>query len=154
MLLRKLSMNDRQARKFGLPSAPSGILTGLPGPRYGISPWVRYVAPVGTPLSVVASATGDVARLGFVEKESILHGYFDAAVFSVNPHFSADLGVVSQRAENESAPTGIAKDNLNVVVSFASIAVRIDAATADHGFRRGAKDPVGKVDQVRTEFGC
>src|ERR687888_834926 len=64
VLLRRLSMNDRHATKLGLPSAPSGILTGLPGPRYGISPRVRYVAPVGTPRSVVASGTGEAARFG------------------------------------------------------------------------------------------
>src|SRR6266496_2362902 len=31
--------------------------------------------------------------------------------------------------------------------------VRVYAAAADNGFRHGAKDPVGKVNQVRTEFG-
>src|SRR5437870_183186 len=89
--------------------------------------------------------------LGFVEKESILHRYFDAAVLSIDPKFSANLRVIGQRAENEGASARITKDDLNVVVSFASIMVRVYAAAADNGFRHGAKDPVGKVNQVRTE---
>src|SRR5262249_310529 len=47
----------------------------------------------------------------------------------------------------------IAKDDLNVVVGFAAIMISVYTAAADNGFRRRPKEPVGKVKQVRTEFG-